>query len=148
MKRKLITATMAAMMMASSAVPVMAMVGVEKPKDPEMGVITTIEVPAEQRPDVEILPVEGEKAKPVLYNKTPELANGQKVDEVEAYEHANSRKYLVKKGDTLWNIAKKALKTEDVNQIQEGVKRIVDSNNLENPDVIYTGDRLNLPAGL
>lgn len=178
MKRKLITATMATMMMVSSAVPAMAMVGAEKPENPDMMVITAIEQSVEQRPTAKVLPaaepvlytepvaepvlyaepvaepvlyaepVAQPVPEAILYNEPAELEKEPKVEKVETVEHYNSLKYLVKKGDTLWKIVKKALKTEDVSQIHEGVKKIVDTNNLENPDMIYTGDSLDLPAGL
>ena len=41
--------------------------------------------------------------------------------------------YIVKKGDTLWKIAKK---------YNSSVCEIAEINNIENPDLIYPGDKL------
>ena len=44
--------------------------------------------------------------------------------------------YIVKKGDTLWNIAKEFGST---------VEDIVKANGIENPDVIQIGEKLYIP---
>src|SRR5690606_14242778 len=46
--------------------------------------------------------------------------------------------YTVKKGDTLSHIAKKYGTT---------VKKLVDLNNIKNPDLIYPGQKIKLPGG-
>ncbi|MBA4027037.1 MAG: hypothetical protein C0473_02230 [Cyanobacteria bacterium DS3.002] len=54
--------------------------------------------------------------------------------------------YDVKKGDNLWNIARRELgSTSSNDQIQKFVKQVADLNQVKNPDLILPGQKIRLP---
>ncbi|MFA5911310.1 MAG: LysM peptidoglycan-binding domain-containing protein [Vicinamibacterales bacterium] len=58
----------------------------------------------------------------------------------------DSKIYDVKKGDNLWNIARRELgPTGSNDQIQKFVKQVADSNQIKNPDLILPGQKIRLP---
>ena len=61
---------------------------------------------------------------------------------------AASTDYKIKRGDTLWHIVKSCLNNVKANStnhaIAEGVKRVTSWNVLQNPDLIFSGSRLDL----
>ena len=72
---------------------------------------------------------------------TSKTANLKLIDEIETNgereeEDYSIIMYVVKKGDTLWKIAKKYGSTID---------DIVRTNGIENPDKIYPGEKLYIP---
>lgn len=155
MKRKFFTATVAAMMMVSSAVPAMAMVGAKKPENPEMMTITAVDSKVEKRITME--PVY-QLPEPVLYKQTkgdlervPQMEPGNKrwytVDpSVLMRTTGMAGQYQIQEGDTIWKIVTKALQTKDANQIHQGVAKVIQMNQLANPDLIYPGQMLNMPV--
>lgn len=89
----------------------------------------------------------------VLYSTSPLygggwLAWGDEWAAWQAMAERNSRQeyyiervpYVVRAGDTLWDIAKRYMGDA------MGYHAIVEENNLENPDLIFPGDRLILPV--
>jgi hypothetical protein len=66
------------------------------------------------------------------YKKISYVSSVKEVDDLKSDDY-NMFLYFVKKGDTIWNIAKKFKVT---------MQSIIDSNNLENPDTINVGDKL------
>lgn len=94
------------------------------------------ESPASKKPTDQ---TESEREKPA----TPVEANAGRQGE---------KTYQVKPGDCLWNIARAQLQGEEAQKkevtdasIQEYVDKIVEKNKIENPDLIYPEQTLNLP---
>jgi|GEM_PF-5872598 len=61
----------------------------------------------------------------------------------------NIKVQTVEKGDTLWDITKENLAEAEISPsllgIDDGIAKIVDLNNLENPDLIYPGQKISTP---
>jgi hypothetical protein len=66
------------------------------------------------------------------YKKISYVSNAKEVEDANNCDY-NMFLYFVKKGDTIWNVAKK---------FKVPMQSIIDSNNLENPDTINVGDKL------
>lgn len=73
-------------------------------------------------------------------NEMYDNANINIIDNIEVLEENNSNPsmvmYIVKDGDTIWNIAKKYKTT---------MQDIIDINNLDNGDMIFVGEKLFIP---
>ena len=74
-------------------------------------------------------------------NEMYENANINIIDEVEMTEDNNNSNpsmivYIVKEGDTIWEIAKKYKTT---------MQEIININNLDNGDEIFVGEKLFIP---
>ena len=80
---------------------------------------------------------------------TKQQAQQKTVDSDEEEDLAEGTPYIVKRGDTLWDIAKKKLKetSKDVSnyQILQYVQQLINKNSITNGELIYVGDALTLP---
>ena len=144
MRRRLVTAFIAVMVMAVSAVPVFAMVGVEKPDDPDKMVITSLK-PQPTKGNGKVTPKKGK------YEKYPD--NLVQVPEEEKEEgryyilgQGTKRpdKYRVKSGDTLWKITQRVFDLQDSEKTAKVMAKLVKLNNINNPDLIFVDQIIEL----
>ncbi len=147
MKRGLMMVTMMAVIVVGSIVPTLAMVGVEKPEDPDMLVITAIEAPIER---VQVAPVDEVKVPGEWVTLPAPVAEDEKLEQPDGEKilicpTGIEQTYSVTKGDTLWKISARLQNTTDPIQIVFGVEEMVFMNELSNPDVINLGDSLKVP---
>lgn len=83
--------------------------------------------------------------------QTSSMAQKQvKTQNKQSVNRAGGTSYVVQANENLWKIARNALKQAGTKNpsngmIQTYVNRIVEMNKLSNPDLIYTGDTLQLP---
>ncbi|EGT3615233.1 DUF3794 domain-containing protein [Clostridium perfringens] len=77
-----------------------------------------------------------------FYAKCSDMFDKEYVKDIEQNEdnvekRASITIYIIQNGDTLWNLAKKYKTTIDT---------LVKLNNIENPDIIYAGDKIMIPG--
>lgn len=82
------------------------------------------------------------KAMMYFYAKCSDMFDKEYVKDVEQNDDKVEKRasvtiYIVQKGDTLWNLAKKYKTTID---------DLVKLNNIENPDIIYAGEKIMIPG--
>lgn len=150
MKRTLIAAVMTGLMFVATTTPAMALVGVAQPEDPDMMVITKIALPEDEAsiPEERVTPSPDEVI--LLEKDVPEgdlMWYTNPVEMVPMNRHA-VKGYVVKKGDSLWKIVSKSLKTTNSSEIARGVATVAEINNLSNPDVLFVGQDLTIPHEL
>lgn len=139
MRKHLVTAAMVGLIMTATAVPTWAMIGVAKPENPDLMVITSVE----EKPAVD---QDGTPLKEVKTIQTAEKIWYVTSPEEEAI--VNSQEYRVVKGDSLWKIMRTIMKTKNPAEIARGVVEVSQLNHLHDANLIIEGSTLRLPQHL
>ena len=86
------------------------------------------------------------------YKNLPKAINSDNLESVFTKEETEPvaaqkepKSYEIQKGDCLWNIVKEQYGYDSNNDILNMVNRIVEENNIDNPNLIYSGDNIILP---